>query len=339
MIKKKITKFLLKSRRRPFLVKKNKLFIKIKNSAKYHIQNFGNKNPNKIFYVIKRFRGGGLFSNLLYVLNHLIYADKLNAIPIVDMENFTNFYSEKNKIKGTKNSWLYYFEQVSKYNLKAIYKSKFVILSDDKPDSNMSLSYKQNEKALYKVFKKYIKVKKEYLKEANKFIKENFKNKKILGVHWRGTDHKVLPNHPFPPTKKQILTLVEKVLNKHKFKKIFLITEEKNYLEVFKKKFKSKVCYFNSFRSDSRRDFAANERKNHNYKLGYDSLIEVLILSKVNMLVCSRSNIAEAAVFFSNKKYYKVHEIFNGFNSKSILFSLFLWHVKKILPRFLGGFK
>ena len=50
----------------------------------------------------------------------------------------------------------------------------------------MSLSYKQNKKALYKVFKKYIKVKKEYLKEANKFIKENFKNKKILGVHWRG---------------------------------------------------------------------------------------------------------------------------------------------------------
>ena len=140
----------------------------------------------------------------MFVLNHLILAEKLGAIPVVDMENFTNLYSEKNKIKGTKNSWLYYFAPVSKYSLNQVYKSKFVVFSSDKLFINQAVSSKTNTIQLEKVFKKYIKIKPEYLELSNKFIKKNFKGKKILGVHWRGTDHKVLPNH-HPPTQKQIL--------------------------------------------------------------------------------------------------------------------------------------
>ena len=43
--------------------------------------------------------------------------------------------------------------------------------------------------------------------------------------------------------------------------------------------------------------------KNHKFRLAKESLIEVLILSKLNYLICSRSNISEIAVMISNKKF------------------------------------
>ena len=338
-IKKKIIRILLHSRRRPFLLKETRISKILKNAPEYKIHSFGTKNKDKIFYVIKRHKGGGLFSNLLFVLNHLILADKFGAIPVVDMENFTNLYTEKNKIKGTKNSWLYYFDPVSKYNLNQVYKSKFVIFSSDDLFINQAVNFKSNTIQLEKVYKKYIKIKPEYIKLSKNFIKKNFKRKKILGVHWRGTDHKVLPNHPYPPTKKQIFRATDYFFNKYKFDKIFLITEEMNYLNAFKKRYKNKLCYFNSFRAINRRELAINNRKNHRYNLGRDSLVETLIMSNVNFLICSRSNISEFSYFLSKNRSLKFYEILNGFNSPKILNSLFMWNIKNILPYQLGGFK
>jgi hypothetical protein len=338
-LEKKLIRFFLKPRLKTFLKKGNKVFEKVKIAPEYKICSFGNKNKNKIFYVIKRYHGGGLFSNFLFVLNHLIQAEKLNAIPVVDMENFTNVYSEKRKINGTYNSWLYYFDQVSSYSLSEVYKSNRVVFSSEKIFSGQSVSYKENVNELKRVYKKYINIRKEFISIAKKFIKKNFLNKKVLAVHWRGTDHKVLPSHPFPPTERQILEITDKLISNKKFDKIFLVTEEKRYLEIFKKKYGSKLCYFDSFRSNSIKEFSQNLRLNHRYNLGKESLIEVLILSSLSTLVCSRSNISEIAKFLSNNKNYKIYEIMNGFNSSSIIHSLYLWHLKKILPSFLGGFK
>ena len=71
----------------------SKKFNFINNDPNYYFQSFG-KNKDKIFYVIKihgnNGEGGGLFSNLLFILNHLRIADKLNAIPVIDFENFKN---------------------------------------------------------------------------------------------------------------------------------------------------------------------------------------------------------------------------------------------------------
>ena len=337
-LEKKLVRFFLKSREKTFLKKKNRIFDKVKIAPDYKACSFGNKNKNKLFYVIKRYHGGGLFSNFLFVLNHLIQADKLGAIPVVDMENFTNVYSEKRKINETHNSWLYYFDQVSSYTLSEVYKSKRVIFSSEKIFFEQSVSYKKNEKDLKKIYKKYIHIKEEFIIAAKKFSKKNFLNKKVIAVHWRGTDHKVLPSHPFPPTEKQILEITDGLILTKKFNKIFLVTEEKRYLEIFKERYGSKLCYLNSFRSNSIKEFSQNLRLNHRYNLGKESLIEVLILSNLSNLVCSRSNISEIAKFLSNKKSYKIYEIMNGFNSSSIIHSLYLWHLKKILPKFLGGF-
>ena len=72
-------------------------------------RSFGDKNPDKTFYVIRVNFGGGIFSILLYVLHQIKIAKNLGAIPIIDMDNFPTKYNQLNKIKKTSNSWLYYF--------------------------------------------------------------------------------------------------------------------------------------------------------------------------------------------------------------------------------------
>ena len=92
----------------------------------------GELNPDKVFYVIKRYPGTGLFSNLAYVINHIQIANRMGFIPIVDMHNFPTVYNEKKKIFGTHNAWEYYFEQLSNFTLEEVYKSKNIIMTDNK---------------------------------------------------------------------------------------------------------------------------------------------------------------------------------------------------------------
>ena len=61
----------------------------------------------------------------------------MNAIPVVDMKNFSTKYNELNKIKNTFNSWNYYFEPISKYSLEEVYESKSVIISTGVPTDEM----------------------------------------------------------------------------------------------------------------------------------------------------------------------------------------------------------
>ena len=124
----------------------------------------GSKNKNKVFYVIKRTPGAGLFSNVIFVLNHLLIAKRHNFIPIIDMQNFPTIYSENNKINNTKNSWEYYFENLSNYKLKDIYQSQKVIFTDNKYYSNFVYDLEKSKK-LINLFQKKIKVKKDILRD------------------------------------------------------------------------------------------------------------------------------------------------------------------------------
>ena len=332
---------ILDSQNRKIKKKKKLLLSKsiINNHSKLQFHKFGNKNPKKIFYVIQRKKGGGFFSNVLFVLNHLAISERLKLIPIVDMYNFEGFYNELNKVNKTLNSWEYYFNQTSKNNLENVYKSKNVIFSSSLTFKNYKFRAFKKYKDLYDAYKKYVKINPEIIREANK----NFRRLKInkyntVGLHWRGTDHKFLPNHPQPPSRRQIFHKIDKILENKDKKKIFLVTEDPEYLEIIKKKYGKRVLYLNSFRSSKSSDFSNNNRKNHRFKVGKESLIEVLILSKLNYLVCSESNISDFAKFISINKNFYVDRIVNTRNSSNVIISFLRWKIKSFLPSFLGGY-
>ena len=80
---------------KPYFTKRNTLKSFLIGENFEFLKNTGNKNKNKIFYVIRRSPGAGLFSNVTFVINHLKICDKYKFIPIIDMENFTTIYNEK----------------------------------------------------------------------------------------------------------------------------------------------------------------------------------------------------------------------------------------------------
>ena len=86
-------------------IKQNDLLLSLNSQNK--------KKP--IFYIIKRTPGAGLFSNFIFVLNHIKIADSLGYKPIVDMENFPTIYNETKSVKNSKNAWNYYFDNKKLY--------------------------------------------------------------------------------------------------------------------------------------------------------------------------------------------------------------------------------
>ena len=138
----------------------------------YFIRSFGNKNKNKTFYVIQRFRGGGMFSNLNFVIHHLLIAKNLDLIPIIDMMNFPTKYNEKNKINNTLNAWNYYFHPINKYNLDEVYKSHRVIIADGQTKGNIEFDKFTNlNDDHFKIYKQLIKFKPFLIIEVSSFEK------------------------------------------------------------------------------------------------------------------------------------------------------------------------
>ena len=304
------------------------------------LKSFGKKNENKIFYVIKRTPGAGLFSNLTFVLNHLKIAEKYSFIPVIDMQNFPTIYNEDNKINGTLNSWNYYFKSVSKYSLKEVYKSKNVIFTNDYFSKGMLASYEMsNKKEFKKIIKKYIFVKPDIQKEINFYKKKYFKNhNKILGVHFRGTTYKKARGHTFPIPKKMMKKNIDYLINKFGYSKIFVVTEELKYLKYLKKYYKEKLIFINVFRELYQDAFLQYPRPNHRYKLGKEILIEALLLSYCSGFTFIRTNVSSATIAFSKNKQY-LHPLYIGHNSENKYIARWKWYYKKILPNWMGGFK
>ncbi len=300
------------------------------------IISFGNLNKDKIFYLIKRTPGTGLFSNVVFVLNHLEIAKKFNFVPVVDMENFKTIYNEKKKVSGTLNAWNYYFENVSQYNLEEVYKSNKVIIVSDTFFHHFE--YNMESDKFKNLILEHIQIKKRFLKISKKFIKKNFQ-KKTLGIHFRGTSYKQSPGHPLPATPEQMIRLVRKIIEKDKIDHIFISTEEKNYLKIFQKEFPNKVSFIKTaYRSNKNDAFKIYNRLNHRYKLGREILIETILLSHCDSFIYLNSNVSSASIAFNFNPNQKRYIINNGMNSKNIFFAMIYWYYKKLLPKKLGGF-
>jgi hypothetical protein len=104
--------------------------FRLKELSNLKFKSFGDKNPDKFFYVIWRDNiGSGFFANLNCFLSHLEFAKKMNFTPVIDCENFPTIYNTTNLINNSKNSWEYYFHQPSPYSLEEVYQSKNVFFS------------------------------------------------------------------------------------------------------------------------------------------------------------------------------------------------------------------
>lgn len=328
---KKLLKNILRINNAKPLVQKSIFANEIHTNPKFYYKTFGNLHPDLLFYVIQRSPGAGFFSNFIFVLNHIEYAEKIGAIPIIDFKNFPNLYNESND-----NSWEYYFKPLNHFNLNEIYNSKNVLISDSSWPKLFPTSI-TNETIILKIYKKYIKIDEQLINECENFFDYNFFNKKILGIHYRGKEQRIAASHPFPPTFKQIDNFIKFNQKNKTFDLIFIVTENLKNLNQFKKKYSKYLLFYDSARAKSN-IYNLNPRNNHRYLLGKEILIEAILLSRCQIVLCGDSNVSEFSKLVSNKELVKFYQINNGYNSHNKIISKILWYIKLVLPKSLGGF-
>jgi len=273
------------------------------------------------FYIIRRNPpGSGLLSNFHYVLGHVMYALERDLVPVVDMENYLTFYNEDNPIDGTLNAWEYYFNQPLGHTLKhAYHDNNIVILSNmDYLGSKVSpaLEYYGDKKiiSLYNGYiTKYLPFNEKVTSYADEYMRILFENRRnIVGVFFRGTDYKYALGHYAPPTVDNFEVKVEQLLLEWGMEWIYLVTEEVEVINTFKKKFGESLLVTDSRRIENYQmnmgpvpkiDFG---RKHDKYLRNLEYLRDIILLSKCDSLICSKANGSLTAIELNNNQYRNI---------------------------------
>lgn len=280
-----------------------------------------------ICYIIRRDgHGAGFFSNYLWVLSHVMYAEDNGMIPVVDMKHYPTLYSENRAVNGTKNAWNYYFEDVSKYSLHEAYSSKNFVLGDyiyhreyvKKYCGKYGLPTPEAVAYLFPIIDKHMIIRTDILNmmESDRLsllYRWGGTENDVIAVHYRGTDMKRtdLNMHYQPADVDDYIDAVQQIIDEIGIKRVFLATDEEGVLERFKDKFGKDVITYDAFRADQEDELiglhdSAITRKDHKYLLGYEVLRDAYTLSKGEALVCGYSNVSNVAILWNNNRYKRI---------------------------------
>ena len=296
----------------------------------HELKKFGVKNPEIKFFVIRLTLGGGIFSNYNNVLYLLKYAEDQNLTPVIDYENYPNYQREPNKVNGTGNSWNYFHQQPSEYSLKEVYKSKHVILSNNRSQfyfNKLDFKYFFDAKVLNEEYQlnelNRLTKKIPYNRSTNQFIDEKLDNifcdkKNIIGVFLRGTDYankKLALDHYIPMSVEESLKITKERIKENGYDYVYLSTEQLEYLDYFRNEFGDKLIYLERPRWNEK-DFDLNEhileqrfnRKNDRYLTGLEYLAETEGLLRCDHIIGSLTN-AFYYVIIRNSEFSKKVEL------------------------------
>jgi hypothetical protein len=272
---------------------------------------FGDLNPEICFYVIrKRPPGNGFFANVNFVLSGIMKAQSLGLVPVVDMENYwMDEMNEIKKINNTHNSWCYFFEQISPYDLKEVYKSKNVILSngsrilaDSHWFSDKTHMYSANIdliNLLKTEVSNHIKLNIYTLENFEKVKSElQFNPKDTLAVFFRGTGYKLSTAGNLPvPTYNFVLESIRDFCKEKSLSKIFVVTEDYDFYHFLLKELENEVIIQNirfdkKLSLDKWKDKKTNS--DNSIRMGYENnltyLVEILLISLCTNAAVSLSN-------------------------------------------------
>ena len=278
-------------------------------------------NGGPTYYIVRRclgWGGNGFFSNYLYALTHIAYAKENGWIPVVDMRNYRTLYSENHPVNGSRNDWDHYFLQP--VDTHSAYASGRFILSDgwnripdyhpiQESDSTLDLIPDRTEK-LRRLCSDYTIIRPEIQESFEFWEREHFADRKVLGVHWRGTDKRVPPpgHRPTPPLD-TMLESIRDICQRKNPDLLFLASDEDGILPSIQKTISIPVISAEAYRLDAgdqrglHTASVRHARKNHRYLLGLEVLRDAWLLSRCDSLVHGHSNVVNAALLFRGSPF------------------------------------
>jgi hypothetical protein len=150
------------------------------------------------------------------------------------------------------------------------------------------------------VINKHLLLRPEISDKINKFYDENFKDKKILGVHKRGTD--ISQHH----SKKELVEYFQEVdAIAENYDGIFISTDERSVIDAFKGRYSNVIFYsYDSLSVDPNLpNFKAPTVGG--YRMGEDALIDAYLLSKTDFLIQTNSNLSNFSLLANSKLNFK----------------------------------
>ena len=299
------------------------------------IRSFGDANPDKTFYVIWRDSlGSGFFSNFTQVLSHIQRAVELGMIPVVDGENFRTLYNVDAPVNGSLNSWEYFFEPLSPYPLKEVYRSARVFFC--RGDYPRGYTFTTN--AQYREFLARHIRRKPQVAERIAAYAEEFRGGDVLGIHFRGKEINTAPRHSFGPTIEQIVRHADRLLDSCDLNRIFLVTEEQLYLDALRRRYGGRLFCTDAFRSAKVNSYNLDPRPLHRYRLGLEVLADAELLARSAVILCSNTGVAQHAVR-SARDLKKAVCIVNGKNCRNHLLAHYMYAIRRRLSPGWGGLR
>jgi len=142
--------------------------------------------------------------------------------------------------------------------------------------------------------RRYVRVRPHITEKVERFYDRHMKGQHVLGVHIRGTDLRYAP----PVSPAEYFEPIERYIEGHSRARIFLATDQVQYLELIKRRYGSIVQHYDCLRS-STSTAPFNMKTGSAYRKGEDVLVDILLLSRCAFLIRGASNIPEMAIYFS----------------------------------------
>lgn len=230
----------------------------------------------------------GLGAKLEWVLEILAFCEEKKLTPQFkftypgsnDDENYFKSFFEINKSSYQSNS----VEFVTIFSIH---------------DLNLDKNYDEvlNIRLASYLINKYLTVKDDVLREVDEFCIKHFKNKRVLGTHFRGTD-KLREATPvsYDKVKRNITFYLDKF---PETECVFLSSDDENFI-----KFIDSCCFSCPvvYRNDSYRtvgDVAIHHSNQNKYDINRDAIVNCLILSRCDALMKTASILSAWSKLFS----------------------------------------
>lgn len=163
------------------------------------------------------------------------------------------------------------------------------------------MANERSHQKLFDFFKPYA----DLLKNLNilntdffKKIPNYFENKKVLGFHKRGTDHAV---HGDMLTDDYFASKIDKELNNCYYDNIFIITDDSNSLNFFKKRYGNFLISTDSMKSDSSVGVHLFANDDIKHKIASEAVLDSYILSLTDKKLITKSNVSAFSVLCNLK--------------------------------------
>lgn len=131
-----------------------------------------------------------------------------------------------------------------------------------------------------------------------KKIPNYFENKKVLGFHKRGTDH---VTHGDILSDDYFASKIDKELNNCYYDNIFMITDDFNSLNFFKKRYGNFLISTDSMKSDSQIGVHHLPNNFNKHKLASEAILDSYILSLTEKKLITKSNLSTFSILCNLK--------------------------------------